>query len=45
MPTPCGILKLTIDEPECMESIAKDLVGTGLWERIDEQVGNTKEIG
>ena len=35
MPTPCGILKLTIDEPECMESIAKDLVGTGLWERVN----------
>ena len=44
MPTPCGIFKLTIDKPERMESIAKDLIGTGLWEGIDEQVGNAKQI-
>ena len=44
MSASCKIFKLAIDELQCMESVTKDLVGTGFRERIDEQVGNTKQI-
>ncbi len=44
MPASCGIIKLTVDEFQRLEGIAKDFAGIGFGERIYEQVSDAKQI-